>query len=190
MGGPEKIHDDLGADVQTDEVPTIESIVAHLQGLANPWVWKYIFLLDSSSHTLCVWSSLGLLSYLYKDFVFLVKGLFCEWVLVGTLVWIWDQPISLTLTSLWPIPMETVVVSLKWCQVFQPLAYSFGKAVFWRLAFQKSFQPGSSRTVVSLRVAGIAWKMFELSCLCCKWCKSFENCSLNEKPLGYGIAVM
>ena len=36
MGGPEKIHDDLGADVQTDEVPTIESIVAHLQGLANP----------------------------------------------------------------------------------------------------------------------------------------------------------
>ena len=163
MGGPEKIHDDLGADVQTDEVPTIESIVAHLQGLANPWVWKYIFL---------------------------VKGLFCEWVLVGTLVWIWDQPISLTLTSLWPIPVETVVVSLKWCQVFQPLAYSFGKAVFWRLAFQKSFQPGSSRTVVSLRVAGIAWKMFELSCLCCKWCKSFENCSLNEKPLGYGIAVM
>ena len=73
MGGPEKIPDGLGADEQKDGVPTIEPIVAHLQGWANPGVWKYIFILDSSSHTLCVWSSLGLLNIYVKILSFWLR---------------------------------------------------------------------------------------------------------------------
>lgn len=50
----EKIHDDL--NMQTDEVPTIESTVAHLQGSANPLEFENTSFLSEFklTHSLCL----------------------------------------------------------------------------------------------------------------------------------------
>lgn len=50
--------------------------------LANSRVWRYGFLLDLSSHPLCIWSFAGVIWDLFKGFDFLLKTLFCMLVLI------------------------------------------------------------------------------------------------------------
>ena len=115
-------------------VEPIEPIAFH----TDPWVWRYVFLLDSSLFSLCIWSSPGFIQDLLKDFVF--STLSCVCVLIWHLVWFWGQ--TVLAENGWEIfgPLLWEHGLFHWKgDIFQQLVHSFGiGAILSKLAEKPS----------------------------------------------------
>ena len=149
----------------------------------NPGVWKYFFFLDLSEFTCSLCLKLSRVTQdLLKSFIFLVKALFCIWILFRHFGLIGDQIVSLKLASLQPIPSGTGGCFSETMPIFFSLwtisleGLSSGNC--HKIKKKKAFGLAPLGPSCLLKTGSDGCKLFKLSHLCSKLFKLFENCSL------------
>lgn len=183
---PQKMLKGSRACEETGTISTVEPIeptVFH----TDPWVWRYVFLPDSSLLSLCIWSSLGFIQDMLKGFVF--STLSCVWVLIWHLVWFWGE--TVLAESGWK-PLDHFFGNMAHFtekDIFQQLVHSFGiGAILSKLAEKPS--------AISFQTKPFPWNWLVLdlqaiiaaNCLRCLnslnlRCKLLENYSFILKKI-------
>ena len=117
---------------------------------------------------------LGLYASTYSKSDFKIRLFHWKWLAFGLF------PLEQMLLLLRSVTLETWVVFLKECWVFQPLAYTFGMAILWKLV-EKAFG------LTPLRPRCFLWIDWDWLVSCLNWAICAVSCSSCLKIVLYSM---